>query len=80
MPDTITSSDELKINTVFVDGDTRIITLKNPKATIERSEIIALSALIQNSQVLIGDKWGGAFGKIDNVKKVTTQRQKLDIA
>lgn len=79
MPDTLSSSDELKIENVFVDGDTRTITLKNPKATITSAEITTLNALMQSSQILIGDKWGGAYGRITSVKKISTQRQKLDI-
>lgn len=79
MPDTVTSADELKIENLFVDGDTRIITLKNPKATITSTEIAQLNALMQNSQIIIGDKWAGAFGRITSVTKVNTQRNKLDI-
>lgn len=79
MADTITSSDELKIENLFVDGDTRTITLKNPKATIAASEIASLNAIMQNSQILVGDKWGGTFGRITSVNRVTTERKKLDI-
>lgn len=79
MADTIATSQELKIDNLFVDGDTRVITLKNPKDNIETSQITALNALMQNSQIIIGDKWGGTFGRITSVKKVTTTRQKLEI-
>lgn len=79
MPDTLSSSNELKIENLFVDGDTRTITLKNPKTTITSAEITALNAIMQSSQILIGDKWGGAFGRITSVKKVTKESQKLDL-
>jgi len=79
MPDTISSSDELKIENLFVDGDTRTITLKNPKTTITTSDIVALNAQMQSSQIIVGDKWGGAFGRITSVKKVSKETQKLDI-
>lgn len=79
MADTLTSSQELKIENLFVDGDTRTITLKNPKAEIATSDIAALNALMQSSQILIGDKWGGAYGRITQVTRVNTDRQKLDL-
>lgn len=79
MADTISSAEELKIENLFVDGDTRTITLKNPKATITTAEITALNALMQNSQIILGDKWGGAFGRIASVKRVTTERTKLEV-
>lgn len=80
MPDTLTSSQELKFNNAFVDGDTRIFTLKNPKETITTSQIQTLNALMQNKQIIIGDKWGGAFGRITEVTRVTTHRNKLDLS
>lgn len=80
MADTIQSSQELKIENLFVDGDTRTITLKNPKSEITTAEITALNALMQSSQIIVGDKWGGTFGRITEVKRVTTKRQKLDIS
>ncbi len=79
MPDTLSSSNELKIDNLFVDGDTRTITLKNPKDTITPQEIIALNAQMQSSQIIVGDKWGGAFGRITSVKKVTKETKKLDL-
>lgn len=72
---TITTTTELKLDTYFVDGDTRSITIKNPKDDIQASEISALNTLIQTDNLLIGDKSGATFGKITKasvVTKVTT--------
>ena len=46
MADTTTTTNSLKIEAVFVDGDTRNITLKNPKQNISTSEIQTLEAYI----------------------------------
>lgn len=62
---------ELKIDLQFADGDTRLVTLKNPKTTIQTSEITELNDLIANNNLLIGDKNGAAFSNIGTVSKVT---------
>lgn len=69
-----TETSELKIDTLFVDGDTRTITLKNPKSTIAESEITELNAFIQENNLLVGDKAGGTFGKIKKVVKIRTTK------
>lgn len=67
-----TTSLELKIDLMFVDGDTRIITLKNPKTNITTEQITELNTLMQTDNLLIGDKAGATFGKIKTVTRVTT--------
>ena len=79
MADITTNSSVLKIENLFVDGDTRTVTLKNPKATIAQSEIQSLDSYLRDNNLLIGDKWGGNFGRIVEVKKVTTTRKALDL-
>lgn len=80
MADTIKTSAELKIDNYFVDGDTRIITLKNPKAEITTSDIEDLQTFLRANNVLIGDKVGGTFGKISSVTRVTQTRTAMDIS
>lgn len=81
MADTISSSDDLKIEVLFIDGDTRTITLKDP-STAEISDWTATAGHIENlmNGVLIGDKYGGAFSKILLIKRVTTNKVALDIS
>ena len=79
MADITVTSSVLKIENLFVDGDTRTVTLKNPKATIAQSEIQSLDSYLRDNNLLIGDKWGGNFGRIVEVKKVTTTRKALDL-
>lgn len=79
MADISTSYDSLKIDFMFVDGDTRIQTLKNPKATIEASEIEALNAYIRANNLIIGDKGAATFGKIRRVTKINGMTTQLDL-
>lgn len=84
MADTTTTTNELKIENLFVDGDTRTITLKNPKATIETSEITALETLIKNgdgtTSILIGDKYGSDFKQIWEVRKTSKTTTDFDLS
>lgn len=84
MADKITTTNELKIENLFVDGDTRTITLKNPKATIETSEITALETLIKNgdgtTSILIGDKYGSDFRQIWEVRKTSKTTTDFDLS
>ncbi len=82
MADTQTITHELKIENLFLDGDTRTITLKNPKTEITAAEIGELETLIINggtSTLLIGDATGAAFRRINTVTRVTTTRTDLDL-
>lgn len=78
MADITTSSETLKIENLFVDGDTRTITLKNPKQTITTQEILDLQSFMQQNNIIIGDKYSGTFGKIGTVKRVNETKTYLD--
>lgn len=80
MADMIKTETTLKIDNVFVDGDTRAITLKNPKSTIQSSEIADLNAFMQANNILIGDKAQGTFGRIKSAVVVNKQTIQLDIS
>ncbi len=83
MADTITAEEELLIDTLYVDGDTRRITLKNPKETIEASAIASLNTLILNggtSTLLIGDRTGSPFRRINKVIRRNTSTINLDLS
>lgn len=79
MADITKTSDVLKFESLFVDGDTRTITLKNPKASIAASQFTSLDSFLRDNNLLIGDKWGGNFGRITEVRKVTTVTKALDL-
>ena len=84
MADKTTTTNELKIENLFVDGDTRTITLKNPKATITTNEITALETLILNGtgteSILIGDKYGSDFRRIQEVRRIIKHTTEYDIS
>lgn len=83
MANKTTSTDELKIENLFTDGDTRTITLKNPKDTITTGEITALETLIKNgtgeASLLIGDKYGSDFKQIWTVRRIEKATTEFDI-
>ena len=79
MADVVVNSSELKLETYYVDGDTRTITVKNPADSVGSAQIEALQTFMQTNQPLIGDKLGAAFGKISKATKVTTSEDYLDI-
>lgn len=80
MADIRTNTESLKIEALFVDGDTRTITLKNPKSSITTSEILSLQTFMQVNNVIIGDRYEGTFGRIEAVTKVTEQRTSIDLS
>ena len=80
MADIIKNSNTLSIECLFIDGDTRTITLKNPKTTIAESTIASISAYAQEHNIIIGDKYGGDFGRITKATKKTTVTRQLDFS
>lgn len=80
MADIRTDTESLKIEGLFVDGDTRMITLKNPKPNITTSEIKELETFMQANNVIIGDRYSGTFGRIESVTRVTEQRTAIDLS
>lgn len=83
MADKTTTTDELKFEWLFYDGDTRTFTAENPKETITAQEITALETLILNgggsATLLIGDKAGAEFYKIKQVVKESKSITTLDL-
>ncbi len=82
MADTITNDYNLLFETVYVDGDTRTLTLRNPidSEDISEEDIQAFSQLIANSHMLIGDRNGAAFSKIGKVRYRRTTTIKFDLS
>lgn len=80
MADTSSTAYNLLIETAYVDGDTRTLTLKNPidSEDISSEDIQTLSQLIASSQILVGDRNGAAFSKISKVRYRATTTSKFD--
>lgn len=86
--DKTTWSYELKFEFLFVDGDTRVLTMKNPKGTITTAEITAIEDLIKDAPetpqdvstpLLVGDKTGSEFRRINLVTRDTITRTVLGL-
>lgn len=79
MADMTSTTDELRFETLFVDGDTRTFSVKNPKYNISQSEIAALNTYMQENSILVGDKYGGRFGRITKAETVEKTTVILDL-
>lgn len=80
MADIVKTAYNLVIETVFVDGDTRTITIKNPRSNISQSDITDLNSYMQENNILIGDKDGSTFGRIKKVTRRSSTTTYLDIS
>lgn len=83
MADTIATSNELKVELAFADGDTRTFRLKNPIDATKsqwQQQLSELNTLILNKQLLIGDKAAGLFTGIYRATTVARQRVTMDIS
>lgn len=79
MADIVKTSRDLLIENLFVDGDTRTITLRNPKSNITESQITSLEDFMQANNIIIGDKAGGTFGRINKVTTRSKTSTTLDL-
>lgn len=79
MADIVSEVTSLKMEFRFVDDDTRIQTLKNPKDNITADEIRALNAYIQANNLVVGDRGGATFGRIAKVTRVEGTVTNLDL-
>lgn len=70
----------LKIDCLFVDGDTRIITLKEPRDDLETSDFTELNQFMQEKAIVIGDKYGGDFLRINSATRVLKSKITLDLS
>lgn len=73
--DTITESKVLKLDYDFVDGDTRVNNIKNPKNDITSSDIEELNTFIRANNAIVGDKYQATFARIRQatiINKTTT--------
>ena len=80
MADVTKTSRSLVIENVFVDGDTRSVTLKNPRSDISESQITDLNSFLQETNILIGDKNSATFGRIKKVPRRNSTTTYLDIS
>lgn len=78
MADVLSESAEVKFEAYFVDGDTRTMTLKNPRGGISTADIEDLQSYIRQNNLIVGDKMGGTFGKFEKVTRIKTYKTQID--
>ena len=79
MADIIKTASLLNIECVFLDGDTRTITMKNPRGNISSSDIENLETFMQTENIIIGDRDSSDFRKIRKAVKRNTTTSYLDL-
>ena len=79
MADRTKTESVLNIECVFLDGDTRTITLKNPRSNVSSSEIETLENFMETNQIIIGDRDSSDFRKIKRAVMRYTTTTYLDL-
>ena len=79
MADTIKSANELKLEGYFADGDTRTITLSNPKANLTAADIKTVETTTKTTQPIIGDKGGAEFVRFKRARVIEQQKVYLEL-
>ena len=79
MADMVKTSTLLNIECVFNDGDTRTITLKNPRSNVSASDIETLENFMLENKIIIGDRDNFDFKKIRKAVKRDTTTRYLDL-
>lgn len=81
MADIIKTTNSLRLDFIFVDGDTRSLTVKNPKSNTVVADLLPdLNTFIQTNNLIIGDKNGGTFGRINTATRITETKRIYDPA
>ena len=79
MADVITQKNQLQFDYAFVDGDTRISYINNPKDSISAAEIDELNTYIRANNLIVGDKFGSTFAQINKVTRINKTTTTLDL-
>lgn len=79
MADIITTNSTVQMEYAFVDGDTRIQSIKNPKDNITASDIENLNTLIRANNLIVGDRYQATFAQINYAKRVNKTTVNYDI-
>lgn len=79
MADIITENQTLQIEYAFVDGDTRLNNIKNPKQNITAEEIANLNTMIRAGNLIVGDRYQSTFAQINYAKRINKTTTTFDI-
>lgn len=78
MADIIRQTKTLSLEAEFIDGDTRTITLDNPKDTLTAADIDATATIM--TKTLVGDKLGAQFYRWKTAAIINKQSIIFDIS
>lgn len=79
MADKVTQSYYGQLNFGFVDGDTRIAKVPNPKNNVEAAQVAALSSLLKTNELIVGDKAGAEFSEILTYDRYHVKKTEFDL-
>lgn len=79
MADTRKDTYVLKIKFGFVDGDTRVINLDNPRRNLTAAEIHQVSEYIRTNNLIVGDKIGADSAGILTADMFESTKVTLDL-
>lgn len=80
MADKVVEKSTLSLEMEFSDGDTRTITVDNPKETIAASTINSLGNFAATNAIFIGDKAGAALSRFKTAKVTSGTTTYLDLS
>ena len=79
MADRTKTESVLNIECVFLDVDTRTITLKHPRSNVSSSDVETLEIFMDTNQIIIGDRDSSDFRKIKRAVMRYTTTTYLDL-
>ena len=79
MADKITITKYGQLTFGFVDGDTRIAKVPNPRTNVSGEEIAELSATLKTNALLVGDLAGADFNQITTYDSYNVKKTEFDL-
>lgn len=79
MADKFTTTEELKVEWSFQDGDTRTNSFLNPKDNLTAAQIKAAADKVIQGQIIIGDKASARVVGVNSVNVVETTKTNVDL-
>ena len=75
--ETTSATRNMNVGLAFFDGDTRTLTIPNPKTNLTKTEIEAVDTIIKTDNLILGDKANAGFSKINSAKIIEKNSVKI---
>lgn len=79
MADKVTRTSELKLDFAFFDGDSRTVSVDNPRSDVTVAQLLAVGNAAKTTQAIIGDKASAACVGLQGAKAVAKEVTTLDL-